>query len=402
MKKKSNQQIHQPDEFAKSNLISSHEGYESLKFKKLKAILLIAALLSSLATVLIGLLVAYLVYYPKRKNEAGVLNGAYLVSDHIGLFVVAMVFSATIVAFTILIVLTSKKQLIIDDTTNLAKLTSIGFIASFTDAIFVGSYVTTMGLNKAFKTKMVPSKMPGNMTIGYAPAQILESTIFSVVFDVDIVTLVVMMVACIIGGLVGSWVSKYVNNQIFRLFSGISLFIFGIIMILVHPNIAVIAQVAYPTVKLVGWRLAIGIIAYFILGIFSALGLGIFAPSLAILALLGLEFDAIAVIMSVGAAAMMPPAAIKFIKDKNYDPKTVILFLTGGLWGCLICFLVIYLGIQIGAGIDWDTFKDVLKWIAIVVTFYCSLMMLFDFVKIYGHHGWNEEGPPKSEQRNQK
>jgi len=204
MKKKSNQQIHQPDEFAKSNLISSHEGYESLKFKKLKAILLIAALLSSLATVLIGLLVAYLVYYPKRKNEAGVLNGAYLVSDHIGLFVVAMVFSATIVAFTILIVLTSKKQLIIDDTTNLAKLTSIGFIASFTDAIFVGSYVTTMGLNKAFKTKMVPSKMPGNMTIGYAPAQILESTIFSVVFDVDIVTLVVMMVACIIGGLVGS------------------------------------------------------------------------------------------------------------------------------------------------------------------------------------------------------
>jgi len=102
-------------------------------------------------------------------------------------------------------------------------------------------------------------------------------------------------------------------------------------MILVHPNIAVIAQVAYPTVKLVGWRLAIGIIAYFILGIFSALGLGIFAPSLAILALLGLEFDAIAVIMSVGAAAMMPPAAIKFIKDKNYDPKTVILFLTGGL-----------------------------------------------------------------------
>jgi len=204
MKKNSNQQIHQPDEFAKSNLISNHEGYESLKFKKLKAILLIAALLSSLATVLIGLLVAYLVYYPKRKNEAGVLNGAYLVSDHIGLFVVAMVFSATIVAFTILIVLTSKKQLIIDDTTNLAKLTSIGFIASFTDAIFVGSYVTTMGLNKAFKTKMVPSKMPGNMTIGYAPAQILESTIFSVVFDVDIVTLVVMMVACIIGGLVGS------------------------------------------------------------------------------------------------------------------------------------------------------------------------------------------------------
>jgi len=206
MKKNSNQQIHQPDEFAKSNLISSHEGYESLKFKKLKAILLIAALLSSLTTVLIGLLVAYLVYYPKRKNEAGVLNGAYLVSDHIGLFVVAMVFSATIVAFTIFIVLTSKKQLIIDDndTTNLAKLTSIGFIASFTDAIFVGSYVTTMGLNKAFKTKMVPSKMPGNMTIGYAPAQILESTIFSVVFDVDIVTLVVMMVACIIGGLVGS------------------------------------------------------------------------------------------------------------------------------------------------------------------------------------------------------
>lgn len=400
MKKASKQQVDQPDKSVKSNLTANHKGYESLKFKKLKAILLFAALFSALVTVLIGLLVAYLVYYPKRKNDDGVLNGAYLVSDHVGLFVVAMVFSSTIIAFTIFVVLISKKHLIIDDTTNFTKLASIGFIASFTDAIFVGSYVTTMGLNKAFKAKMIPSKMPGNMTIGYAPAQILESTIFSVVFDVNIVTLVVMTVACIIGGLFGSWVSKYVNNQIFRLFSGLSLFIFGIIMVLVHPNVAVIAQVARPTVGLVGWRLAIGILAYFILGIFSALGLGIFAPSLAILALLGLEFDAIAVIMSVGAAAMMPPAALKFIKDKNYDPKTVILFLTGGLWGCLICFLVIYLGIQVGAGIDWDTFKDVLKWIAIVVTFYCALMMLFDFAKIYRVHGWNEESSSKSSPRN--
>ena len=402
MKKASKQQVDQPDKSVKSNLAANHKGYESLKFKKLKAILLFAALFSALVTVLIGLLVAYLVYYPKRKNDNGVLNGAYLVSDHVGLFVVAMVFSSTIIAFTIFVVLISKKHLIIDDTTNFTKLASIGFVASFTDAIFVGSYVTTMGLNKAFKAKMIPSKMPGNMTIGYAPAQILESTIFSVVFDVNIVTLVVMTVACIIGGLFGSWVSKYVNNQIFRLFSGLSLFVFGIIMVLVHPNVAVIAQVARPTVGLVGWRLAIGILASFMLGIFSALGLGIFAPSLAILALLGLEFDAIAVIMSVGAAAMMPPAALKFIKDKNYDPKTVILFLTGGLWGCLICFLVIYLGIQVGAGIDWDTFKDVLKWIAIVVTFYCALMMLFDFAKIYRVHGWNEESSPKSSLRNQK
>jgi|GEM_PF-1051924 len=252
MKKASNQQVRQPDKSGKANLASNHEGYKLLKFKKLKAILLFAALLSALVTVLIGLLVAYLVYYPKRKNENGILNGTYLVSDHIGLFTVAMVFSATIIAFTIFVVLTAKKYLIIDDATNLTKLASIGFIASFTDAIFVGSYVTTMGLNKAFKAKMVPSKMPGNMTIGYAPAQILESTIFSVVFDVNIITLVVMTVACILGGLFGSWVSKYVNNQIFRLFSGLSLFIFGIIMVLVHPNVAVIAQVAHPTVRLVG------------------------------------------------------------------------------------------------------------------------------------------------------
>ena len=252
MKKASKQQVDQPDKSVKSNLTANHKGYESLKFKKLKAILLFAALFSALVTVLIGLLVAYLVYYPKRKNDDGVLNGAYLVSDHVGLFVVAMVFSSTIIAFTIFVVLISKKHLIIDDTTNFTKLASIGFIASFTDAIFVGSYVTTMGLNKAFKAKMIPSKMPGNMTIGYAPAQILESTIFSVVFDVNIVTLVVMTVACIIGGLFGSWVSKYVNNQIFRLFSGLSLFIFGIIMVLVHPNVAVIAQVARPTVGLVG------------------------------------------------------------------------------------------------------------------------------------------------------
>lgn len=123
-------------------------------------------------------------------------------------------------------------------------------------------------------------------------------------------------------------------------------------MILVHPNVGVIAVALNPTIGLSGWRLAVGIISYFILGIFSALGLGIFAPSLAILTLLGLDIGTIFTIMSVGAAAMMPPAAIKFIRDKNYDPKIVLLFAIGGVWGCLTSFLVVFLGIQVGAGID--------------------------------------------------
>lgn len=201
MKKKEKRQSKKPPVIVdhQINFLPEAASYKDPKLQKIKAFLLVFALSSSLITLLIGLIVNYLVYYPKRNDDQ-----AYLVSENVGPFTIAMIFSSIIIAFTIFLVITLKKYLVIDSTKDIAKLTSIGFIASFADTISVGSYGVTMGLNKAFKTKMVPSKMPGNMTIGYVPAQLLESTIFLGAFEFNVVTLLTMTAACVIGGLVGA------------------------------------------------------------------------------------------------------------------------------------------------------------------------------------------------------
>ncbi|ATG97219.1 sulfite exporter TauE/SafE family protein [Mesoplasma lactucae] len=360
------------------------------KMKHLKSFLLVGTLIAALTTTLIGLIVSLLYYVPGTSEPKW---EKYNIADHVGPFVIAMIFVGVIIAFTIALVLTAKKHLILDTKTGLASAGSIGFIASFTDVISVGSYGVTMGLNKPLKMNLKPKLMPGTLTVGYAVPQMLESTLFLVAFDVEIVTLITMMAICIVGGIVGSFIAKYVNSQVFRLIAGVMLFVFAILMILVHPQVGVIKAAAdgIGTSGLRGWRLAVGLIAYFFLGICSSLGLGIFAPSLAILALLGLSQTAILAIMSASASGMMPPAAIKYMKDKNYNLKDALMMTFGGVFGTLAAFLIIFVGIQVGGDVEMKTFYNVLKWIAVAVIFYCSFMMLFDFGKDFKKYGWNDD-----------
>ncbi|WP_004028141.1 hypothetical protein [Spiroplasma melliferum] len=75
----------------------------------------------------------------------------------------------------------------------------------------------------------------------------------------------------------------------------------------------------------------------------------------------------------------MPVGAFRFIKDQNYDIKIATSFTLGGSFGVIVSYLIVFVGIQNGLGLDKANFINVLNWIIIVVIWYTAGMMFYNY-----------------------
>ena len=69
------------------------------------------------------------------------------------------------------------------------------------------------------------------------------------------------------------------------------------------------------------WKLIVAIIGNFILGALMSAGVGLYAPCMAMVSLLGMNIKLAFPIMMGSSALLMPAGSVKFIKEGAYDEQ---------------------------------------------------------------------------------
>ena len=187
----------------------------------------------------------------------------------------------------------------------------IGVVANFFDTLGIGSFAPTTSAFRALK--MVPDeRIPGTLNVGYASAALFESFLFIGAVDVSPSTLVLMIAAAILGAWTGAgFFARWPRRKI-QLGMGVALFAAGALFIYKNVHGDPVGGLA---TSLTGTRLVVGLVGNFVLGILMTIGVGLYAPCMLLVTLLGMNPGTAFPIMMGSAAFLMPIASARFLKE---------------------------------------------------------------------------------------
>ena len=237
----------------------------------------------------------------------------------------------------------------------------IGFVTDFFDTLGIGSFAPTTSLFKFLK--LVPDEqIPGTLNIGHALPTVAEALIYITVIGVDPVTLVLLIAASVVGawlgaGLVARWPRR--NVQIGM---GGALIVAAIIFLL--QNLKLLPS-GGDALGLSGTLLAVGIVANFCLGALMTIGIGLYAPAIIMISLLGMSPKTAFPIMMGSCAFLMPVASTRFIRFDAYSLKAALGLTIGGIPGVL-CAAYIVKSMPL----------SIVKWLVIAIVLYAAISML--------------------------
>ncbi len=245
---------------------------------------------------------------------------------------------------------------------NLIATAIVGVVANFFDTLGIGSFAPS---SSAFKlTKSVDDLLvPGTLNVGDTVPVCIEAFLFFDAFNIDPMTCVLMCVAATVGAFLGaSIVSKWDRTKV-RWGFGIGLIVLAIIMLcrwggwgpfalsnveyteaqigtVVDGRIIADVNGDIAAVGLVGGKLIIACVINFLLGAAMCLGVGLYAPCMALCVLIGLHTGmAFPIMMGSCAYLMAFGNGPKFIMEGRYD---VIACWTQAIGGAIGVFLAYY------------------------------------------------------------
>lgn len=240
--------------------------------------------------------------------------------------------------------------------------TLIGFGTNFFDTLGIGSFAPTTALFKLLR-RVPDENIPGTLNVGHAMPTVIQALIFIAVVKVELPTLVGMIGASVVGAWLGVGVVARLPRRAIQLGMGValliaaSLFLAGLLGWMPGGGTAV---------GLHGVQLWFAIGVSFVLGALMMLGIGLYAPCLILVSLLGMNPLAAFPIMMGSCAFLMPVGGARFVATGRYDLRASLGLTIGGLPAVLIAAFIVK-----SLPIDW---LRVL--VVIVVTYAAGAMLL--------------------------
>lgn len=250
--------------------------------------------------------------------------------------------------------------------TNFIVMSIIGFIINFFDVFGIGSFATGTALMKAFK-QTDDRLIPGTLNVCFCVPVAIESFLFINGVQVEPATLASMIIAAVVGAYLGAGVVSKMPTKVIRLLMGTALLVIGVVIII--QMMGLIPSTGQAT-GLHGAKLVIGIVANFILGALMTAGVGMYAPCMALVYLLGINPMIAFPIMMGSSAYLMPVASLKFIKEGAYNRKASLAIAFFGIFGVII-----------GYGFIKMLNLDALKFIIVIVMAYSALSLYYSAYK---------------------
>ena len=119
------------------------------------------------------------------------------------------------------------------------------------------------------------------------------------------------------------------------------------------------------TLDLQGMKLAIGLIGNFMLGALMTLGIGLYAPCMILVGMLGMNAATAFPIMMGSCAFLMPVASSRFVQKQAYSLRPALGLAIGGIPGVLLAAYIFT-----SLPIYW------VRWLVVVVVIIAATMML--------------------------
>ncbi len=236
----------------------------------------------------------------------------------------------------------------------------IGFVVNFFDVLGIGAFAPQTALLK-FTKQTEDRVLPGTLNVANTIPVLIQALIFIQIVKVESVTLITMLLAAMLGAILGAGIVSKLAVEKIQWAMGIALLVTAFFMFSGQMEWI---KGGGEAIGLHGGKLAVAIGANFILGALMTVGIGLYAPCMALVYALGMSPLVAFPIMMGSCAFLMPPASAKFIKEGAYNRKAAISMAIPGAVAVLIAAFVVK-SLPIHA----------LRWVVIVVIMYTAIIM---------------------------
>jgi len=238
---------------------------------------------------------------------------------------------------------------------------ALGFVTNFFDTLGIGSFAPTTSVFKF--TGMVPDRLiPGTLNVGDTLPTLAEAFIFIAIIAVDPTTMVSLITAAVAGAWIGAGLVSGWSKRAVQIGMGLALLVAAALMTL---SIQHLVPGGGTALELHGGRFAAGVIGNFVLGVLMTLGIGLYAPCLIMISLLGMDPLAAFPIMMGSCAFLMPVSSARFVAKRCYARRPALGLALGGIPGVLIAAYIV---------------KSLpllyVRWLVVVVVVYAAVVML--------------------------
>ena len=217
----------------------------------------------------------------------------------------------------------------------------IGLVTDFFDTLGIGSFAPTTLLFKVTKFLDTDKKIPGTLNVAHTVPVIMEAVLFLTGVKVEGITLFSMIAAAIAGALVGARIVNKLPEKKIQLVMGVCLIVTALLMASGQLGWLKALGAGNEAVGLTGIKLIIGIVGNFILGALMMAGVGLYAPCMAMVYMLGLSPLVAFPIMMGSCAGLMAIGSPEFIKAGNYSRIGSVAITIGGVIGVTIAYTLV-------------------------------------------------------------
>jgi uncharacterized membrane protein YfcA len=238
---------------------------------------------------------------------------------------------------------------------------ALGFVTDFFDTLGIGNFAPTTAALK-FARRIPDEDIPGTLNVGHALPVLTEALIFIAAIVVDPRLLIAMIVASVLGARLGAGVVARMPRRAVQIGMGSALAVAAALFVGVNMHLMPAGGVA---TGLAGTRFVIAVTGNFVLGALMTLGIGLYAPCLIMLSLMGLDPRAAFPIMMGSCAFLMPVGGLRVVRGRRYNAPVALGLAIGGPPAVLIAgYLVRQMSLV------W------LRWLVVCVVLYAAAMML--------------------------
>ena len=239
----------------------------------------------------------------------------------------------------------------------------LGAIVNFFDTLGIGSFAPTTAWLR-FRKMTPDSFIPATLNVGHALPTMVQSAVFLVLLGVhvDPMLLVLCIVAAVSGAVVGAPLMVRAPVRVVQGIVGMALLIAAALYAMSNLDLMPIGGTATELEPRLMW---IAVAGHFVMGVLMSFGIGLYAPALILLSLLGLDPRLAFPIMASACAFLMPTTGFRYIHAERIDLRIVIGMALGGIPAVLVAaFLVKEMPIE------------PLRWAVVVVVLYAAALLL--------------------------
>jgi uncharacterized membrane protein YfcA len=238
---------------------------------------------------------------------------------------------------------------------------ALGAVTNFFDTLGIGSYAPTTAWIRL--RRLVPdSWIPTILNAGHGLPTVVEALIFINLVKVDPWLLAACIAAAVAGAVVGAPIVVRLPLRIVQGVVGAALLLAAAAFVAKNLNLM---PGGGTLLGLPPDRFAVAVAGYFVFGALMTCGIGLFAPSLVLLPLLGMNPEASFPMMMGACAFLMPVSGLRFLRSERIDIRLVIGITLGGIPAVLVAALVVK-SMPLAA----------LRWGVVLVVTYAAVILL--------------------------